>query len=412
MPARGRCNYTRTGSTGACRTGRRGVSVAVSSPVQPTRGQPMDDQRLPTSLRGELDALGWSAEQLIARINQVRARRGSFPLHGKSAYPWLRGSRPCAEARADVLTVLRQHSHRPLTAADLGWDRLHRQGPRALDTPYEATAADLLCEAQKEAPMHRRTFALLTGAAVTGPALDLLLDGAGPLRAAQDGDLVSAHLAQVVQRTVRQVRDLDDSEGSTPALGWAAGIWQNLAKVLTESRYHAPEAILLHTAYIEMSETYGWMLYDAGKHPQAQRVFQTGLRLAHEAEDHTDVHRATVNLLASAAYQACWLGQHHEADTLLAVARNRRPHVLTSRLRAILADREITLAGQLADTERVHRADNQARDHLSAARDNDEPWWSLWLSPQEVDANTGSAWLAAHRPDLAEPYLARVSGLG
>jgi hypothetical protein len=78
----------------------------------------MDDQRLSASLRGELDTLGWSAEQLIARVNQVRTRRGSFPLHGKSAYPWLRGNRPCAEVRADVLTVLRQHSDRPLTAAE------------------------------------------------------------------------------------------------------------------------------------------------------------------------------------------------------------------------------------------------------------------------------------------------------
>lgn len=202
-------------------------------------------------------------------------------------------------------------------------------------------------------------------------------------------------------------RDLDDSEGSISALLWAAGIWQNLAKILTHSRYHQPEGIRLHTAYIEMSETYGWMLFDAGKHPQAQRVYQTGLRLAREAEDHTDVHRATVNLLASAAYQACWLGQHHEADTLLSVAHSHKPDVLTPRLRAVLADREITLAGALGDTERVHRAEHQAHEHLAAAREGNEPWWSLWLSPQELDANTGSAWLAAHRPDLAEPYLTR-----
>lgn len=368
----------------------------------------MDDQRPPSSLRGELDALGWSAEQLIARINQIRARRGSTPLHRKSAYPWLRGRRPSAEAKADVLTALRQYSGRAVSAADLGWDRPHYRAPRsALDTPYGATAAELLRDTQKEAPMHRRSFVLLSGAALTAPALDLLLGWAGPLRAAQDGDRVTPRLARVVQRTVRQARDLDDSEGSISALLWAAGIWQNLAKILTHSRHRTPEGIRLHTAYIEMSETYGWMLFDAGKHPQAQRVYQTGLRLAREAEDHTDVHRATVNLLASAAYQACWLGQHHEADTLLNVARNHKPHVLTPRLSAVLADREVTLAGGLGDTERVHRAEHQAHEYLSSAREGNEPWWSLWLSPQELDANTGSAWLAAHRPDLAEPYLSR-----
>ncbi len=64
-------------------------------------------------------------------------------LHGKSAYPWLRGRWPCAEARADVLTTLRQRSGRPLTAADLGWDGPRPRAPRsALETPYEATATD------------------------------------------------------------------------------------------------------------------------------------------------------------------------------------------------------------------------------------------------------------------------------
>ncbi|MGH3999110.1 MAG: hypothetical protein ACRDTJ_16830 [Pseudonocardiaceae bacterium] len=102
--------------------------------------------------------------------------------------------------------------------------------------------------------MHRRSFVLLNGAALTGPALDLLLGWAGPLRAAQDGDRVTPRLARVVQRTVRQARDLDDSEGSISALLWAAGIWQNLAKILGYSRYRTPEGIRLHAAYIEMSE--------------------------------------------------------------------------------------------------------------------------------------------------------------
>ncbi len=361
----------------------------------------------PIPLREHLELLGWSCEQLIARVNQHRGRRGSLPLHRKSAYPWMRGERPCAEVAGDVLAVLAQHTGRPVTPADLGWNRQRqRRRPRALENPYEATATELLRDTQGDTPMHRRSFLLLSGAVATAPALDLLMYGAPALATAQDGDRVSAQLTATVEQAVRQARELDDSEGSASPLLWAGGIWQNLGKLITESRYRDAEGVRLHTAYIEMSETYGWMLFDAGHHPQAQRVYQTGLRLAREAADAPGVHHATVNLLASTAYQESWLGQHQEAATLLDVAESRRPQALTPRLRAVLEMRRIALAGQMGDTTTLHRADDRARVHLAAARDSEEPWWSLWLSSSAINAQTGRALLAAHHPDQAEPYLA------
>lgn len=367
----------------------------------------MDRKPEPNPLREQLAELGWSPEQLIARVNQHRAQRGSLPLHLKTGYPWMRGDRPSAEVAVDVLAVLSHYTGRPLTATGLGWERTRpRRRHRALDRPYDATATELLRETQGDVPMQRRSFILLSGAVSTAPALDLLMGGAPELRAAQDGDRVSPQLTATVERAVQQARELDDSEGSASTLLWAGGIWQNLGKLITECRYGGAEGVRLHTAYVEMSETYGWMLFDAGCHPQAQRVYQTGLRLAREAADAPGVHHATVNLLASAAYQESWLGQYHEASTLLEVAENRRPQALTPRLRAVLQMRRIALAGQMGDTEAVHRADGQTRTHLASARDSEEPWWTLWLGSSAVDAQTGRALLAAHHPDLAESYLA------
>jgi hypothetical protein len=377
-----------------------------------SRGKPVDDQQPVIPLRASLAALGWSAEQLIARTNQIRACRGSTPLHPKTAYPWLRGARPSAETINDVLAVLNRYGQAPVTAADLGWDgSRRRRAHRVLDNPYDACATALLHETKGE-PMHRRTFVLLSGAAVTGTALDLMVGSAEPLRAALDGDRVTPHLVDTVEGSVRQARALDDSEGSTPALLWVGGLWQTLAGILTEAHYRTPEAIRLHTAYIEMSETYGWMLFDAGKHPQAQRVYQTGLRLAREAETHPNIDRATSNLLASAAYQETWLGQPSEAQTLLAVARGRAPHSLTPRVLAVLADRQITLAGRQGDGELLRRAEDTAHNHLDTASDDQEPWWSLWLTHSDVDANAGRAWLTADQPDRAELYLAPHLALG
>jgi transcriptional regulator with XRE-family HTH domain len=276
---------------------------------------------------------------------------------------------------------------------------------RTLDSPYEATVTELLRETQGDVPMQRRSFLLLTGASATAPALDLLMPGAPVLRAAQDGDRVSSELICVVERTVRQARELDDNEGSGSTLLWSGGIWQNLGKLIIESRHGSAVAARLHTAYIEMSEAYGWMLFDAGHRPQAQRVYQTGIRLAREAENRPDVHRATANLLASAAYSESWHGQHQEAATLLDVADNQAPRALTPPVRAVLASRRIALSGQQGDVGAIRSAEDQARSHLGAPRDGEEPWWSRWLSPQAIDAQTGRALLAAGWPDLAEPYL-------
>jgi hypothetical protein len=360
-------------------------------------------------LRRELVGLGWSCEQLISRVNQRRHQRGASPLHVKTAYPWVRGTRPSSDVIADVLSVLSEYTGRAVTDIDLDWDKKRRRiRTRALDDPYNATAATLVRETQGD-PMERRTFGLLSGAAVTAAALDLLMTSAPAMAAAQDGDRVTPQLVGNVERTVRQARELDDSEGSSSTLLWAGGIWQNLGKLITDSAYHAGEGTRLHTAYIEMSETYGWMLFDAGKHPQAQRVYQTGLRLSREADDNTAIQQATANLLASAAYQAVWLGQLSEAGTMLDVATNRKPGALTPRLKAVLANRRVFLVGKQGDLQAIHRSEGQTREHLSHATDGDEPWWSTWLTTTSIDRQTGRALLAAGHPDLAEPYLAAAT---
>lgn len=46
-----------------------------------------------------------------------------------------------------------------------------------------------------------------------------------------------------------------------------------------------------------------WMLFDARQHPQAQRVYHTGIRLAREAGTSLTTRHSTTNLVTSAAYR-------------------------------------------------------------------------------------------------------------
>lgn len=361
-------------------------------------------------LRSALKTLNWSAEQLIARVNQIRRHRGTTPLHPKSAYHWLRGSQPTEETILDVLTVLNRHSPARLTAADLGWDQKRPRRSRCtLDDPYTVPVTTLLHESSQGEPMHRRKFGLLTAAAVTATALDMLLPHTTPAASADDdGAAIAPKLLDAVEQSVREARDLDDSEGSTPALLWTGGLWQNLGALLTESGHRTNQTIRLATAYIELSETYGWILFDAAHHPQAQRVYQAGISLAREAPRHPDTDRAAANLLASTAYQETWLGHCKEAEALLQVAAHRARRYPTPRLLAVLADRRVTLAGAQHDPTALQRAEQDGHQHLdNATAGGDDPWWSQWLNHDNLDANTGRSWLNADRVDQAEHHLAR-----
>ncbi|MGW1616768.1 hypothetical protein ACWCQZ_46760 [Streptomyces sp. NPDC002285] len=67
------------------------------------------------------NVLGALLQQLVARVNQRRARRGCSPLSPKAAYPWLREapSLPQPDNQADALAVLTARAGRCITAADV-----------------------------------------------------------------------------------------------------------------------------------------------------------------------------------------------------------------------------------------------------------------------------------------------------
>ncbi|MFD7499562.1 XRE family transcriptional regulator [Streptomyces sp. NPDC059850] len=372
-------------------------------------------------LAGLLDEINMKPEQLIARINERRARRGTPPLDLKSAYPWVRipAGRPNEENQADALIVLTTRADRTVTAAELGWARPRRRpNVNPLARCEDAPLSDLFREIIQGDQMHRRNFLQMTGAAVTASALALLIeadgsayavengdDADGSAYAVENGDDLTPEVVTNIENAIQELRALDDAQGSKSGMVWAGGLWQSATRMVKDSRGDTPEGRRLHAAYIELAETYGWMLFDADKHPQAQRVYQTGLRLAREADQHAATDYATRNLLASTAYQASWLGQHVEAKTLLGVA-SRNVKNLPPRLRAVIADRELFAAGRRGDAEAVRRARDTAHEQLQITG-GEEPWWSLWLSPHAIDATTGRAWLAAQQADKAEPLLAR-----
>ncbi|MEU9371653.1 XRE family transcriptional regulator [Streptomyces avermitilis] len=359
-----------------------------------------------TVLAALLQQLGMRPEQLIARINERRARRGCSPLSLKAAYPWLREapSHPQPDNQADALAVLTARAGRCITATDIGWDQPRpRTRHRHLDAPGDAPLEALLHEISQGDIMDRRNLLMLTGAAATAPALALLL---GPIAEAADAPSttrLNERLVSSIENAVRDLREMDDSTGSANGdLTWGVGIWQSTSRVVAQARGRGPLLDRLQTAYIELSEQVGWMLFDARHHPQAQRVYHTGMRLARETGTSLTTRHATANLVASAAYQAAWLDHHNDSAALLDIAA-RTPE-LPSAVAAVIADRRIYAAGRRHDPDAVLRFRDEALLHLGSP-DARTPWWATWLTKDSVDAATGRAWLACDQPSRAVPFL-------
>ncbi|MFE9727392.1 hypothetical protein ACFYQ5_28340 [Streptomyces sp. NPDC005794] len=152
------------------------------------------------------------------------------------------------------------------------------------------------------------------------------------------------------------------------------------------------------------------MCFDARQHPQAQRIYHTGMRLARETGTSLTTRHATANLVASTAYQAAWLGHHNDAAALLDIAA-RTPD-LPSAAAAVIADRRVYAAGRRNDPDAVLRFRDEALGHLGSP-DERTPWWATWLTKDSVDAATGRAYLACDQPTRAVPFLrSRVEATG
>ncbi|MFF1481346.1 XRE family transcriptional regulator [Streptomyces sp. NPDC058301] len=245
---------------------------------------------------------------------------------------------------------------------------------------------------------------MLTGAAATAPALALLLGPMAEASAAPSGQ-PSERLVGSIERAVRDLREIDDSTGSASGdLAWGVGLWQSASRVVAQARSRGPVTDRLHTAYIELSEQVGWMCFDARQHPQAQRIYHTGMRLARETNTSLTARHSTANLVASAAYQAAWLGHHNDAAALLDIAA-RTPE-LPSAAAAVIGERRICAAGRRHDPDAVLRFRNDALLHLPSP-DEHTPWWATWLTTDSLDAATGRAWLACDNPSRAVPFLSR-----
>jgi tetratricopeptide (TPR) repeat protein len=342
-----------------------------------------------------LAEVGWQAETLAHRLNGFATRHG-YPnrVHPKTPYKWItRGETPRAPWPDLVAALISEELGRLVQPADLGWPSGETEALSAMTglvLPWTAQgslhALHVVADAE---PMHRRLFLTLLGTAVTSPAHEWLIAHPADDVARGSGQHVSNEVVDHLDHITDGLRRLDDELGSGQVLGLVREHLRTVTDLLDNRRYTDLVGQRLHATAAELLRLAGWLSFDAGRHPQAQRYWVAALHTAHAAGD-----RATgANILGFMSCQAKDLGQVREAITLAETARAAYPGA-TPRVAAILDLRAAQAYANNQATNDSRRAIDTAFGRLTTSTPTGgEPKWCYWLDDAQANEQAGYCYL-------------------
>lgn len=367
-----------------------------------------------SELAAALAGLGWSAEALARHVNDFAQVNGiGRRIHPKTPYKWLRGEHPQQPWPDLVAALLSDRSQQPLTPAALGWSgsAVVRYVPAddGLRLPWTPTGSVRAAVevARGGGALDRRKFLTVAGAAVTLSAHQwLVADPADAASVAATGGStglrirVDDTLIDRLGTITGQLRQMDDSIGSTPVIDLTQAHLRQVTSLLSDGQYTDSVGRRLHAERAEVLRLCGWLSFDSSDHPRAQRYFHAALRAARTAGDDA----IGANIVAFMSCQAKELGQVQEAVTLAATAAAGHPHA-TGRARAILALRRAEAYAHSRDAGGVLRQVEDAFDHLADAPGTADSSWSYWMNPVQAHGQAGYAYLVLGDQQRAQHHL-------
>ncbi|WP_328719585.1 Tat pathway signal protein [Streptomyces sp. NBC_00247] len=324
-----------------------------------------------------LGEAGWSRAQAASAFNRAatESRRSGDPcgpLIGRSHVSmWVGGTRPSGSAPAVLALALSRRLKRVVTVSELGFG--DPGGPAPIGPPADALAvlADL-----GRADLHPDRRNLLAGIVYSTAILAVPTGerpGAAPGPVPQAAERLSNHL-RVVQGDVATVRELtlafsavDQRRGGGHGRTALVQYLRTDVRDLLHGRYtHERVRRDMESAAAELSYLSGWMAFDSGENPLAQRYFVLALQLADQAGDHP----LGGHILRAMAHQALDMGHFDNALALAeASVADRRYTEATPRERALLGvvhARALAAAGR---TRSAVKALLRSENDLAAAED-------------------------------------------
>ncbi|MFG2502662.1 hypothetical protein ACGFSB_31170 [Streptomyces sp. NPDC048441] len=376
---------------------------------------------------------GWSKGELARQVNRRARQLGAHHISTDTSRVrrWLDGESPrepiprilselfserfgCVVAVED-LGLRAAHQSPSVSGVDLPWT-----GPQTVALISEFSRSDLM--------LARRGFlgaslALSAGPALIEPMQRWLVPGpttpvgdpepSVPSR--RPGRLSKPEL-DLLESTTMMFRQWDAQCGGGLRRKAVVGQLHEVTDLLQEPQPEATSKRLFKVAG-ELAELAGWMSYDVGLQPTAQKYFVLALHAAKEAGEKP----LGSYILSSMSRQMIHLGRPDDALELIHLAQYGSRDCASPRTQAMLYAMEARAYASMGQPGKCKRAVRMAEDTFADAADFDdpEPDWIRFFSAAELNGENAHsfrdlAYVAGRSPtyaSLAEPVMERAVDL-
>ncbi|MER6344301.1 transcriptional repressor NsdA [Streptomyces sp. NPDC001595] len=373
---------------------------------------------------------GWSKGELARQVNRRARQLGANHISTDTSRVrrWLDGENPREPIPRILSELFSERFGCVVSVEDLGL-RTVRQSPSAsgVDMPWTGpqTVALLSEFSRSDLMLARRGFlgtslALSAGPALIEPMQRWLVPA--PPALPQEPQAVPTTRARgrlskpeldLLESTTVMFRQWDAQCGGGLRRKAVVGQLHEVTDLLQEPQPQATTRKLFKVA-AELAELAGWMSYDVGLQPTAQKYFVLALHAAKEAGDRP----LGSYVLSSMSRQMIHLGRPEDALELIHLAQYGSRDCASPRTQSMLYAMEARAYANMGQPGKTKRAVRMAEDTFAEADDWDEPdpdWIRFFSEAELYGENSHSyrdlAYVAGRSPtyaSLAEPLMQRA----
>ncbi|MFJ5227209.1 hypothetical protein [Streptomyces sp. NPDC088400] len=384
---------------------------------------------------GQLDSWflrsGWSKGELARQVNRRARQMGAHHISTDTSRVrrWLDGENPREPIPRILSELFSERFGSVVAIEDLGLRTAH-QSPSVsgVDLPWAGpqTVALISEFSRSDLMLGRRGFlgsslALAAGPALVEPMQRWLVPAPSGDQGRSDSEAVSSHRPsrlskpelELLESTTAMFRQWDAQCGGGLRRKAVVGQLHEVTDLLQEPQPEATSRRLFRCA-AELAELAGWMSYDVGLQPNAQKYFVLALHAAKEAGDKP----LGSYVLSSMSRQMIHLGRPDDALELIHLAQYGSRDCATPRTQAMLYAMEARAYANMGQPSKCKRAVRMAEDTFSdAGLDGEpEPDWIRFFSEAELNGENAHsyrdlAYVAGRSPtyaSLAEPVMRRA----
>ncbi|MFK0195377.1 hypothetical protein [Kitasatospora sp. NPDC090308] len=352
---------------------------------------------------------GWSKGELARQVNRRARQIGAHHVSTDTSRVrrWLDGEQPREPIPKIMSELFSERFGSVVSVEDLGLRAVVQVTTvgSGVDLPWspQQTVQAISEYSRSDLMLNRRGFlgtslALTAGAALIEPMQRWLTPGPNGaptpiLAAANGGEHFSGRLSepemQLLEQTTEMFRKWDAQNGGGLRRKAVVGQLHEVTDLLQEIYPEATTKRLFRIT-AELAHLAGFMSYDVGMHPSAQKYYVLALHAAKEAGDRP----FGAHVLTDMSRQMIHLNRGEDALELIHLAQYGSRDTATARQQSLLYAMEARAYSTIGEVNRCARAVRLSEDTFSDIRETNEaaPSWLRFFSYAELCAENGHSY--------------------